>query len=35
MPEGSPDGIDLLEAIALAGGYYPHRCPGKNNGAAT
>ena len=21
MPEGSPDGIDLLEAIALAGGY--------------
>ncbi len=21
MPEGSPEGIDLLEAIALAGGY--------------
>jgi len=21
MPEGSPDGIDLLEAIAMAGGY--------------
>src|SRR5437773_12439455 len=21
MPEGSPDGVDLLEAIAMAGGY--------------
>ncbi len=27
MPEGSPEGIDLLEAIAIAGGYAPSAAP--------
>ena len=29
MPEGSPEGIDLLEAIALAGGYTRIAAPEK------
>ena len=29
MPEGSPGGIDLLEAIAMAGGYTRIAAPGR------
>jgi len=29
MPEGSPTGIDLLEAIAMAGGYTRIAAPGR------
>src|SRR5256885_3448885 len=32
MPEGSPGGIDLLEAIALAGGYSRIAAPGRISG---
>src|SRR5437870_550631 len=29
MPEGSPEGVDLLEAIAMAGGYTRTAAPGR------
>ena len=35
MPESSPEGIDLLEAIAYGWWIYAHRLAGKNNRATT